>query len=592
MLVGVLCWTPGTVSAQANAAADAVMAAGTNGGTNGYRVRRLGANSPSFNRNGNFVYYPASSFKILEHFYAMALVQNGNWNLADNLDVCNSGQDQCSDGPNNGNCPWGSVDLSTTLNQMMVPSSNEATNAVIEEIGQTFFPASATPHQDGRTILNFFANGTLGMNNSSLNTKFGCVGACGTNPNTLTLSDLDNLYSTLAGNSILNAGTRIQLKDLMQNETFNFFTNIINQEAADTDRNAILPAFYAKLYYIYKGGSWTCSNQNAYRTFGGLIQLPTYSGAYKRLYSLGAFVHGTDGTSYVGGTVANAMREAVRPAIRAALLTWPGGYSPVDDIASATEDTKGLMRSHRSSPAMPYLQAAYYALQDAETAINDWRDSNVVSGPVDETEEAVVFLQLAKQADAALSNPIDSTLPTIIKAIEEVMLDAEAMLMATGDGSTFEIDCGLVNQYRQTAAAEFSAGNYSLGFQALRNAAAICETGIDWNFRGPRDFDNSIGFSPATTIAFKQGSVPHIAVEAWPNPAKESVQVRVASAERETVLLELFDLSGRKVATHQSAAPEFDFEYNFDLRAIPNGMLMLKVTAGKEVAIEKIIHQN
>ncbi len=588
LLIMGLLWNPGEVKAQANADANAIFQAGTTGGTFGYRVRRIGANSASFSRNSSFVYYPASSIKVFEHFYAMALVQNGTWTLNKNTDPC-SGSSNCSDATNSGNCTTNLQTLETTLEQMMVNSSNAATNSVQQEAGQEINPMDPNPAAVGRNAMNAWGSGTLGMTQTNLNTKFGCVGACGANPNTLTLLDLERLYTVLAGNSILDNNHRIQLKDLMLNESNNYFNTVVNEEAAATGRNGILPAFYAKLYYIYKAGSWTCGNGDRYITLGGLIQLPTYSGAYKRLYTFGAFVDAAD--AYTGGTTYDATVETLRPAIRAALLTWPGPFSPADDIAYAAGETQGLIGQFATSPGVIHLKAAYGALRNTEHAMSTVIDSQLVKKPVEDAEEAVVHLMNA----ATYIGPVDSTLPTVVQAAMDFVTDAEARMVASGDGSTFGIQCQQVSQYLADAKAYLAAGAYASAMGRLVLAADICELHTDWNYQGSRDFDRSVGFSPVLRIrkaAPAEAGSDVLQINAWPNPVKDMLNIRVDVPEGTPVTVEVFDLQGRKLTQVSCEEKAAQPEFQLSTKDMPAGVLVVKVTADELVAIEKIINQN
>ena len=123
----------------------------------------------------------------------------------------------------------------------MKNSSNSATNAVQERVGTASFPPippwSLNMAGAGRFVLNNFVS-SLGMTGTAVNHKFGCEGFCGNpTPNTFTLVDFEKLYQAIA-TTLLTPANRVVLKDLMLNESGSFLDDIIDQEAADTGKNA------------------------------------------------------------------------------------------------------------------------------------------------------------------------------------------------------------------------------------------------------------------------------------------------------------------------------------------------------------------
>lgn len=311
--------------------AEAILEGGTLGGIRGLRVRRIGA-PVSYSLNGSYVFYPASSLKVLQHLYAMTRVQGGSWNLGMNASVCTSG-DNCGAPLNSQTgCAAANKSLSNTLSSMMKNSSNADTNAVQQLVGTTTFPMSFPYSLNmagfGRSVMNQFATNTLGLTNTAINHKFGCAGYCGNpTPNTMTLVDAERIYTAIATNaSVLDPAQRQTLHDLMLNESNSFLNDIIDQEAASLGKNAYKEAFRDQVYMIYKDGSWTCSGKT-FRSSAGLIQLPINNGAGKHLYTWGAFTHNSEAWAYIPGTVQAAVKELLRPGIRTALQTWGPGLT-------------------------------------------------------------------------------------------------------------------------------------------------------------------------------------------------------------------------------------------------------------------------
>jgi hypothetical protein len=412
-------------------AAEDILEGGTLGGTRGLRVRRIGAGSASFSRNGGFVFYPASSMKVLEHYYAMSRVQAGDWTLAGTTTmVCPAEADNCGPGLNaTSGCGAVATPLDDTLSAMMKNSSNEATNAVQERVGTFYFPPVFPWNLDmagsGRLAMNGFA-ASIGLTDSAINHKFGCAGFCGNpTPNALTLVDAERLYRSIATDAAIVApALRVALKDLMLNESGSFLDDVIDQEAASTGRTFWKEDFRDQFFQIYKPGSWTCSGKK-YISRAGLIQVPTYNGAHKRLYTWGVFAHDTLDEFYLSGTDVNAAKELLRLPIRAALLTWGYGYAVSTEAGAVADQLDELATG--GSPAGPALAEAAAALRVAAVVLaQEPRDYPAGMALL---RQATAHLAQARRLAPRLVRP--RLVKRVVQAAQDAALDVEAYVTMT-----------------------------------------------------------------------------------------------------------------------------------------------------------------
>jgi len=346
---------------------DPIFEAGTSGGTFGYRVRRIDGPVVA-NVNPGFVFYPASTIKVLQHLSVMRYVEDGTLDLfTSTVDVCTA-TTNCSDDPNLSvaSCSAAPKGLSLSLQSMMKLSDNQDTNAIQELIGSIADPASAFPSFAGRTELFDFSTTVIGMSPSTeLHHKFACDNVDNDPSNSATLLDLELLYDAIAVRpSVLLPQTRVLLKDRMKNESSPDLAAdllaVVDEEAAAAFKGPIADEFKNLVYMIYKAGD--VSNDGEYVSNAGLIQLPTYNGASKRLHIWGAFVEDAD--SYVNLTVTDACIEMLRPAIRSAILTW-NLFPLTAKIQSEAEEVERLGKLARSRMIRARLIAAARSLRAA-----------------------------------------------------------------------------------------------------------------------------------------------------------------------------------------------------------------------------------
>ncbi len=306
------------------------MDAELNSGIYGFRVQQVGGGVLA-SLNASFEFEPASMLKILHATYAMDQCAAGNDNLANNItirDTCNN--DECPDPAQP--CNTGVEDLDVAIREMMEQSDNNRTM----EIELRY----------GRTNLNNYA-AALGLSGTHINHRLGCL--CGQPFNTFTCVDACNLYELIADGSLFGQTWQDTLYELMSNGTGNTssLAAIINTEAASTDLTASeIADFKSQVEWASKGGAYSCSG-TYWRPEGGWVKLPFKSlllGQYivlPREYTTAAFVHGS--SSSTESQIAYTMKfEMLREQIRQALESWDAACStPVinnnPDAVTATE---------------------------------------------------------------------------------------------------------------------------------------------------------------------------------------------------------------------------------------------------------------
>lgn len=291
----------------------------------GYYLKRV--NGPVLEAyQETFAFYPASAIKVMQHLHAIRAVEAGTVNLNTMLIVCAtppSNNVNCTDSPNSVNtCSAGLITTETlmqSLQNMMIPSSNQSSNAIQELFG------NGTPSV-GRAAINRTANGVVGMSTASaLQHKFACNNVANNPFNTLTLVDLGLLYEQVATNTrMLQPASRTTFYQLMLNETNNFFiASIINDEANNLGlSDDEVQAFSNQVRMAHKAGAIPSPSGTiiAYESIGGWLQLPINGGTDTRDYVYGYFVHGATTNTPPG--ISTVAGELLRGVIRAALETW------------------------------------------------------------------------------------------------------------------------------------------------------------------------------------------------------------------------------------------------------------------------------
>jgi hypothetical protein len=415
-------------------------------------------------------------------------VQAGDWTLpGTTAQVCPSGEDN----PDNcgpvlnalSGCGSVATPLDDTLSAMMVNSSNRATNAVQELVGTSYFPPvfpwNLNMAGAGRLAINSFG-ASIGLTDTLVNHKFGCGGFCDNPvPNSLTLVDAERLYRSIATDTtILSPAMRVELKDLMLNESGSFLDDIIDQEAADTGKNAWREDFRDLFFQIYKAGSWNCSG-NSYLSRAGLIQLPTHNGAYKQLYTWGVFAHDTQSEFYIDGTEPDASRELLRLPIRAALLTWGLDYVIATEVGGVADGADELAQS--GSPGGPHLADAAAVLRLAADVLQrEPRDYTAAFGLL---RQAVDHLEAARRLDrqrgpARLVRQLMAIAP-------RAALDVEAFVTMTTKSTTQSEAIAEMERRMARGRALTGRGAFAAAIREYEAAVARGNPLIDWADRGP-----------------------------------------------------------------------------------------------------------
>ena len=251
----------------------------TDGGAFGFRLERV--NGPTLAAlQSDFMFYPASTIKVLCHVHAMKMVEeNDTITLNTGLDVYAPGSDSCSDN-HDGQTPIAEDEpLGTVLRLMMENSDNERTNAVIDYFSFAWINWRA--HNDG------------GMSfDSALEHKLGCGNVNNDPYNTLTLRDINTLYERIARNQVFDSGaTRQTFYDLMLDG--NWFLSLLEDERPADMSDEDFNDFVSGVQMARKAGSLPPNgNDEVYLSVAGWIMLPTIpcSNDPRREYVFSAFL--------------------------------------------------------------------------------------------------------------------------------------------------------------------------------------------------------------------------------------------------------------------------------------------------------------
>lgn len=574
-----------------------LLTSGSIGGTRGYRLRRIGADQPAGSLNSNYVYYPASSIKVLQAYFAMSEVDDGSWSLfGTNLTVCTDPAENCGSVLNSSaGCNPINEDLSTVITGMMVNSSNHRTNAVQEQAGIDFWPPGAPFNNNrahyGRISMTNFAQNELNMSNTTLNHKFGCSGACEPVPNTLTLRDIDRCYSNIAWNTaIMSASNRMELYSRVPNNT-GWLNSIVDEEAADLNKQMHAAAFKAQMYSMNKGGSWQC-NGNGYYSNSGVVQLPTYNGIFKRLFTWGTFIDETDPNFYLSGNHAAANRELLRYAIRGALLTWSHPWAPGGELGSITTGVQGAQRGvNPSSPGYYYLDLALGHLGTAKGYAND--STLPKKDIIEEMKEASIDLQ---NANSTLGDPgIDSLILWLSDVGVDIAEDIMALAVATGDGSRLQYGLSKVDDHLGDARKYLDRGYHTYALQACYDAAVDGEP-LETIVIDSTSPTTSIGFYPLISLnkqALESTAPEKSELVAAPNPFRDEVRISIKADRAGHKDLRVYDMQGREVAnlfSGQLQSGEIR-SMTWAPQDLPDGLYFARLVTDERIQNIKIILQ-
>lgn len=263
----------------------------------------------------DFPTYPASTIKVLEHYYWSWRVGLGLSPLTSMPIYSNHTSDThvASDVATN-------QTLTLTAQQMMRPSNNQSTNALQEFAGNG-------DGSVGRDNINSFKETTLGLNDRLyLYHKFASGNISNDPFNTMTMTRIAGLYEDFADSVGLNLTGWSFFRNNMLNESgvggSNFGTavlSVMQQEGATLGMtNAEITAMFNQVLLCWKAG-----NVPNYQSAAGWIRLPykTRSGVITREFVLGVFQDNFT-TSTLPSLSGGMFSEILRDQIREALDTW------------------------------------------------------------------------------------------------------------------------------------------------------------------------------------------------------------------------------------------------------------------------------
>ena len=212
-----------------------------------------------------FVWFPASTIKVMHHLHAMLRVEvDGNGiDLNTVMTVYPNASDSCS--TDHTGQPFVNEPLSTSLQLMMEQSDNQRTNAI-----QEFFT---------QTLINATAHDFVGMSNdTNLNHKLACGGPGSVPPNIMTLPDIALLYEKVAlGEIFALESTRVNFYNLMLDSN-TWLDTLINEETPVTMDAPTLAQFKAGIRIARKPGSIPANaSGQEWATYAGWVRLPTHA---------------------------------------------------------------------------------------------------------------------------------------------------------------------------------------------------------------------------------------------------------------------------------------------------------------------------
>jgi len=266
----------------------------------------------------DYRFYPASTIKVLEHFYWTWRIDK--FNLIPVTQVPRYSDHTSDTHPANGSTIVSTPPLVTVMSNSMVNSNNQDANAL-----QDF--AGSGNGVTGRAVINSFAKTILGLTDDvKLNHKFADQGANSNPANVATMRQLAKLYERSADGTVLSAGRTDMFRNLMLGDNVSgSFRNSLRQIVTDEGTSLGLTgaertAFWNECRSNWKAGNWPA--QSRYVSGAGWVRLPyREDGQIKyREFTLGAFV---DDFKVMNLSITNqVMPELMREQVRAAMSTW------------------------------------------------------------------------------------------------------------------------------------------------------------------------------------------------------------------------------------------------------------------------------
>jgi hypothetical protein len=286
-----------------------ILRSGTDGET-GLYLKQIGGGVQDY-LQGDRIFEPASSIKILIALHAMRQVDLGNASLGQNVVVYAP--------PASGSCPTstitGTESMGNAILQMLENSDNQRTKAMIDTFGFAAINQTASD---------------VGLTGTHLNHYPGCGGPPA---NQLTLADAGKIYEGIANGSLISSSSRTELYARMPAQAGDFtgiqsaVNSIVDAEAPAFALNATeVSQFKSRLLTHYKAGGYTLCTPNCleYRSVAGSAEIPqcTRGIAGSRNYTWGIFIDGASSSAAADNTFNAAKAEPLREPIRSALSTW------------------------------------------------------------------------------------------------------------------------------------------------------------------------------------------------------------------------------------------------------------------------------
>jgi hypothetical protein len=128
--------------------------------------------------------------------------------------------------------------------------------------------------------------------------------------------------------------------------------------------------------------------------------------------------------------------------------------------------------------------------------------------------------------------------------------------------------------------------------------------------RGPGDLDSGqvtlsmhlTGYYPGTEaedsmVLYLEDTLTHVAeitssnldLEIYPNPTRDILKVKANVTPYEPMILKIFSVTGKQLFKGLYNPPESHFELQFDLSYLPPGVYLVKVRAGAEFGVSKLV---
>ena len=84
--------------------------------------------------------------------------------------------------------------------------------------------------------------------------------------------------------------------------------------------------------------------------------------------------------------------------------------------------------------------------------------------------------------------------------------------------------------------------------------------------------------------------IEELSIEAYPNPIKSSLSLKLGNPNNDRVSIQMLDLSGRSMIMNNSA-PTSDGIYQLDTESLQSGLYILRVTVGNYVKTLKLMKE-